>query len=390
MISQSSYGSRFVSNNTEALYAMDPHSAMASENQYSTLLFAGDNLSPQSALMYSPLSSRRTSFQPATPSSLGVHSRSASIITSHSGRDDSGSSVYSPYTHGRTVSNSTNALSPIAVPVTPDIRANSACTDVPSNDSPAWSASSSTGGTFSKFPVVSPSDASKKRKRASVQAVPIAKRNPSMDSSEDEYVGVEDADASDEDFEEFEARRGKNKTKKIKGRTMKKQRLSLDGGAHAEESHNHGMCTWNYTKAGSGTQHGAEIKVDQLIPIDRDTVSCPHCGFIPGNRRFSDLKRHWEAHLVKEAKDKVRWVCLSCGDVEEIVVREEQEDGSIKTKSILEYVPKVPVLKKYTRKDSARRHWKQDHGEKNMEWDDGLVIQVDRVRGEMIEGQVRQ
>ena len=381
---------QFISNGTEALYLKNHRSAIAPENQYTAHFYAstqGDGLNLPRTVLYSPLSSRRPSSQSATsPSSFGTHSRSPSAITCRSGRDDSGSSMYSPYTHGRTMSSSSNAISPIVVPVTPDIRATSISTDVPRGGSPAWSAASS-NGTFSKFPLVavtSPSSMSKKRKRTSISAVaPVSRKIVSMDSSEDEYVGVEDADASDEDFDDgFGSRKGKSKAKKMKGRTVKKQKgVELPN----EESSNHDACTWNHRSALS-TQHGAEIKVEQLIPIDRDTVSCPHCGFIPGNRRFSDLKRHWEAHLVKEAKDKVRWVCLTCGDVEEIVVQEEQEDGSIQTKSIKEYVPKVPVLKKYTRKDSARRHWKQDHGEKGMVWADGLVVQVDRVRGETTDG----
>lgn len=261
------------------------------------------------------------------------------------------------------------------IPATPHIRNGSL-----SAPSPCWSADSSglLRGGLNGFPLeswIDPVAPGKKRKRRSLVGV----------ESEDEYTGgTEDTEASDEDYcDEFGAKKGKSRIKRGK-RVPKRQKLFQGAMYTSVEDVPLGAYATNHpnqaTACGPLAFQGTEIKVKELIPITRETQSCPHCGFIPGNRRFSDLKRHWEAHLDKDAKEKPRWVCLDCGDVEEVIVEAEGEDGIKVLKSIREYVKRA-ASKVYTRKDSARRHWRQDHGEKgNAEWREGLITQVDRVR----------
>jgi hypothetical protein len=234
------------------------------------------------------------------------------------------------------------------------------------------------GGAFSKFPLDSRADllkSAKKRKR----------RDVGIESSEDEYTGaVEEAEPSDDDYDdEFGTKRRSKKGKRL----PKKQRLVQggvsmtfnDASTTSESSTLPGLSPLS----DSGVSQGEDIKVWTLIPISRDDTSCPHCGFKPSNRRYSDLKRHWEKHLIKEAKNKPRWVCLDCGDVEEVVVQEQEEDGTVTMRSIREYVLRASSLKVYTRKDSGGRHWKLDHKEKQgMMGGDNRIVLVDRVRGE--------
>jgi len=235
------------------------------------------------------------------------------------------------------------------------------------------------GGGFGKFPLDSRADllkSAKKRKR----------RDVGIESSDDEYTGaVEEAEPSDDDYDdEFGTRKRSKKGKRM----PKKQKLvqgvtsmTLSDASTASELPNQS------SPRESGVSQGEDIKVWKLIPISRDDTSCPHCGFTPSNRRYSDLKRHWERHLIKESKDKPRWVCLDCGDVEEVIVQEQEEDGTMTMRSIREYVLRASVLKVYTRKDSGGRHWKLDHKEKQgMVCGDNRIVLVDRIRGEGHDG----
>jgi hypothetical protein len=310
------------------------------------------------------------------------HAPSPSTCSRHSEREESGTSSYSPYSHGRTVS-STSAFSPVAIPVTPHIRNGSFSTNSHREISPAYSVGTSNGigGGFGKFPLDSRADllaAAKKRKRNEISGV---------EGSEDEYTGgADDTEVSDEDYDDgFGSKKSKSKKGK---RVPKKQRLvqgatitALDD-IHSSQEHSHPA-----SPSDACVVQPDEIKVWKLIPISKDDTSCPHCGFIPSNRRYSDLKRHHERHLIKESKDKPRWVCLDCGDVEEVVIEEQAEDGTTMIRSVREYVLRAPVLKVYTRKDSGGRHWKQDHKEKQgMTGGDNRIVLVDRVRGGVHDG----
>lgn len=405
------YPSPFMSADPQALYSAGQFTTCTPATQYSAHLPApiqvvNEPLTPPMSiapgLVYSPAISRRSSSQHAStstepsPAIMRVnltscspsaspfmgHARSPSTCSRHSDREESGTSAYSPYSHGRTVS-STSAFSPVTIPVTPHIRNASFSTSSHREVSPSCSVGTSNGmgGGFGKFPLDSRADllaAAKKRKRNQFFGV---------EGSEDEYTaGADDAQVSDEDYDDGF---GSKKSKFKKGKRMpKKQKLvqgatitALDDTDYAQKySH-------EASPSDSGVTQPDDIKVWKLIPITKDDTLCPHCGFIPSNRRFSDLKRHHAKHLIKESKDKPRWVCLDCGDVEEIIVEEQAEDGTTTMRSVREYVLKAPVLKVYTRKDSGGRHWKQDHKEKQgMVGGDNRIVEVDRVRGEVHDG----
>lgn len=141
-------------------------------------------------------------------------------------------------------------------------------------------------------------------------------------------------------------------------------------------------------KSTCAPDYGSSIKVHALIPIDKTTKSCPHCGFVPSNGRFSDLKRHHSKHLIDGAGGKAAWVCMLCGDVEEVDVWIPQglelSEGLLNNRTIVTgsgegewrkvkiYTPHADLgmkIVKYTRKDSAKRHWQKEHGERGIVWD---------------------
>ncbi|PVF95376.1 hypothetical protein CPB86DRAFT_788134 [Serendipita vermifera] len=222
------------------------------------------------------------------------------------------------------------------------------------------------------------SDSLKRKREQSLRKEMVPVEEDDDSASEDEYqddCGSYEDDESDE-YDEDSRRRGRKAL--AKGRLNKKRRVSSDVDAEGELDY-----SLPPTSGSSGSplyrspqsaplDHGASIKVTQLIPINKQSKSCPHCNFVPANGRFSDLKRHHQKHLVDESDEKERWVCLCCG-----TLTTDPVDGKI------EYIPHGNAkLTRYTRKDSAKRHWKRAHGVKGMVWDEALVCTVDRVRGE--------
>jgi len=195
---------------------------------------------------------------------------------------------------------------------------------------------------------------------------------------EDEYVGAEGSDA-DRDDEEYEIpKKGRRATKKRRVTPLS------DEGPHfspSQSRHQHHHNNAKDNKASAKDDYGATIKVADLIPITRASKSCPHCGFIPANGRFSDLKRHHAKHLVDDAGGKERWVCALCGDIKEEMMVDEKG----KAKMMRVYYPKkgLPMqCKTYTRKDSTKRHWNKEHGDKGVIWEADHLTTVDIVKEE--------
>jgi hypothetical protein len=196
---------------------------------------------------------------------------------------------------------------------------------------------------------------------------------------EDEYVGVEASDA-DGDDEEYEIpKKGKRATKKRRVTPLSDEdpHFSPSQSRH-QHHHNHAKDS----KSSAKDDYGATIKLAALIPVTRDSKSCPHCGFVPSNGRFSDLKRHHAKHLLNDAGGKEKWVCTLCGDIKEELIFDE-EDGEKKVMRV--YYPRKGLqmqCKTYTRKDSTKRHWNKEHGDKGVIWDAAHLTTVHIVREE--------
>jgi hypothetical protein len=84
---------------------------------------------------------------------------------------------------------------------------------------------------------------------------------------------------------------------------------------------------------------------------------------------------------LNDAGGKEKWVCALCGDIKEEMMADEQ--GNVKMMKV--YYPKkgLPMqCKTYTRKDSTKRHWNKEHGDKGVIWEVDHLTTVDIVREE--------
>lgn len=76
-------------------------------------------------------------------------------------------------------------------------------------------------------------------------------------------------------------------------------------------------------------------------------------------------------------------MCTLCGDIhEEDIIGSNGERRRVRV-----WYPKKGLAssacKKYTRKDSAKRHWVKEHGDKGVVWDPSHLEMADIVKEEM-------
>ncbi|KAG8787004.1 hypothetical protein FRC15_010256 [Serendipita sp. 397] len=367
------------------------------------MIFAPQNQVSRSEEHYLSASSEVSHVQHEYFTGMQVHSSRSSMSSSAPSRysiahpadvDESGSSAYSPYTpHTR---NGSLSAPFSAITVTGMTAMGCSPTIAPAAIVRPTSVQSTTMGSESIVQTLAG-----RKNRASTDYTNEEEDEEEEDDSEDEYQlrHEEDEESADDEYvlpsgSDKRRRRNGNETS---GRSTKRAR-GLSGGIISRHPNVGGKTlpqssSMGYASSTGKPQSGTagrdnNIKLDNLRPITKDTKKCPICGFSPSNGRFSDMKRHYDSHRSDGDKCKGIWVTAECGTFEECELTEEElattwsnVEGLVdgRKKVVFTLNCSRDGCKTYTRKDSAKRHWKQSHANTQKEWTDDLVRIVHEV-----------
>ncbi|KAG8834977.1 hypothetical protein FRC17_006073 [Serendipita sp. 399] len=353
--------------------------------------------------------------QPHSSISPSIHSRCS--ISQSTDIDESGSSAYSPYTpHTRNgslsapYSSATTSFGMKAAGYSPTIAPTAIVASVP----PVQTAMSI------------PEPAAMTRvKRADTIVVPMVPKNEDEydeeeeEDSEDEFQlhNEEDDESGDEEYTLPDRRKRRKTVHEANGRSVKRARGASGSivprhptvGGKTLPSYGYPMdmayasasrsSSFSGPASGSGneakrlpSQAGANsrdnnVKIDNLPPLTKDARTCPVCSFKPSNGRYSDVKRHYASHRKEGDKCKEIWTTAECGTFEERELTQEELATWKNVAGLVDGRKKVIFTlnccregcKTYTRKDSAMRHWKQNHANAHREWSDDLARLVHEV-----------
>lgn len=181
---------------------------------------------------------------------------------------------------------------------------------------------------------------------------PAESRTVNAEYTDDEYINGQDTD-DDYDGDDKKRKRGKSAS----GANKRRKTTGSEDQSDAESAQISKMM---------------KRKFDTLPKLTSDMRSCPVCHFVPSNKRFSDVQRHYQSHFKEGAKDKRIYVCTLCGDV---------EHDPVTMQRVYNNRPGHPksVTTVYTRKDSVKRHWNSYHKPTDPNWQEDYITTVDAV-----------